>query len=56
MAIRTVCAFGGEASALQRFERELMAAKMGGVSGPAAPRAARCAMHQAMRLAKDDPR
>lgn len=31
MAIRTVVAFGGEASALRRFERELTRAKMGGI-------------------------
>eukprot|EP00438_Fugacium_kawagutii_P036842 Skav204452 [mRNA] locus=scaffold1298:288157:300048:+ [translate_table: standard] len=37
MAIRTVCAFGGEESALQRFEAELMRAKIGGTSAPAHP-------------------
>jgi hypothetical protein len=31
MAIRTVVAFGGEASAMRRFERELTRAKMGGI-------------------------
>ena len=31
MAIRTVVAFGGEGSALRRFERELSRAKMGGI-------------------------
>ena len=36
MAIRTVVAFGGEASALRRFERELTRAKMGGIRASAA--------------------
>ena len=31
MAIRTVCAFGGEQNAISRFEKELGRAKMGGV-------------------------